>query len=443
MDISLTGFYQISIALSEHYDSMYYIDVESEMFMEFLPSKLFENVPHPKSGNKFFKFARQSAKKYVHSNDLEKVLQVYNKKKMREFLANKTFHSMLIRLVIDGRVIHVRHILIMCEDGQHILNCMENIEDEFQEKAEQQQHLLSAERMARRDELTGIKNKNAFREQAQIFDKKIGKNASSLKFGIVMCDVNNLKTINDTRGHSFGDEAIQKTSQMICEIFKHSPVFRIGGDEFLVLLTDSDYEHRDKLLDLLKEESYTNKTTRVGPVIACGLSVFEPEKDTCFLNVFNRADSLMYENKKELKSSTDMISKKPASKNTPITKERKRMLDGLFETYLTIAGDGYVFLNDMKHDFSRWAISLVDDFGLKDEYMYAAEETWEKLIHPEDLPAFQEFIQKVFSDSSEVHPLSYRVQKRDGNYILVTFRGFVLNDANNTPDYFGGIIVPK
>lgn len=45
MDISLTGFYQISIALGEHYDSMYYIDVESEMYMEFLPSKLFLNVP--------------------------------------------------------------------------------------------------------------------------------------------------------------------------------------------------------------------------------------------------------------------------------------------------------------------------------------------------------------------------------------------------------------
>lgn len=446
MDISLTGFYQISIALGEHYDSMYYIDVESEMYMEFLPSKLFLNVPHPKSGNKFFKFARQSAKKYVHPNDLNKVLQFYNKKKMLEFIANKTSQSMLIRLVIDERIIHVRHILIVCEDGQHILQCMENIEDEFQEKAEQQ-HLLSAERMARRDELTGIKNKNAFREQAQIYDKKIEKNPASMKFGIVMCDVNNLKIINDTRGHSFGDEAIQKASQMICEVFKYSPVFRIGGDEFLVLLTDNDYEHRDELLDLQKEESYTNKTTRVGPDIACGLSVFDPEKDTCFSSVFNRADSLMYENKKELKSSAEIISKKTflktTSKNNPITKERKRMLDGLFETYLTIAGDGYVFLNDMKYDFSRWAISLVDDFGLKDEYMYAAEKIWKKLIHPEDLPAFQEFIQGLFSEHSEVHPVSYRVRKRDGSYVLVTFRGFLLNDADNTPKYFGGIIVPK
>ena len=89
MDISLTGFYQISIALGEHYDSMYYIDVESEMYMEFLPSKLFLNVPHPKSGNKFFKFARQSAKKYVHPNDLNKVLQFYNKKRCWNLLQTK------------------------------------------------------------------------------------------------------------------------------------------------------------------------------------------------------------------------------------------------------------------------------------------------------------------------------------------------------------------
>ena len=53
MDVDLTGFYQISIALSEHYDSIYYVDVESENFMEFLPSKLFETIPHPKIGNDF------------------------------------------------------------------------------------------------------------------------------------------------------------------------------------------------------------------------------------------------------------------------------------------------------------------------------------------------------------------------------------------------------
>ncbi|MEE1212167.1 MAG: diguanylate cyclase [Treponema sp.] len=442
MDIDVTGFYQISIALSDYYDCMYYIDVESELFMEFLPSRLFKDIPHQKSGNRFIKFARTTARKYVHPNDLKKIISIYDKKKLQELISNGTPYSVPIRLVLNDKIIHTRHVIIICEDKKHILSCIVNIENEVQEKAEQKHHLMSAERMARRDELTGIKNKNAFTEQSQIIDKKIRKNPSSWEFGVVMCDVNNLKTINDTRGHSFGDEAIQKASQMICEIFKHSPVFRIGGDEFIVLLKDSDYEHREKLLALLREESITNKKTRVGPVVASGLAVYEPGRDKEFSDVFNRADSLMYENKMELKTITEII-QKTAVKNNPITKERKRMLDGLFESYLTIAGDGYVFLNDMKHDFSRWAISLVDDFGLKSEYMYAADKIWEKFIHPDDLPEFRNVMKKILVDHFEVNPVSYRVRKPDGTYILVTFRGFVITDINNTPDYFGGIIVPK
>lgn len=442
MDIDVTGFYQISIALSDYYDCMYYIDVESELFMEFLPSRLFKDIPHQKSGNRFIKFARTTALKYVHPNDLKKIISIYDKKKLQELISNGTPYSVPIRLVLNDKIIHTRHVIIICEDKKHLLSCIVNIENEVQEKAEQKHHLMSAERMARRDELTGIKNKNAFTEQSQIIDKKIRKNPSSWEFGVVMCDVNNLKTINDTRGHSFGDEAIQKASQMICEIFKHSPVFRIGGDEFIVLLKDNDYKNREELLALLREESITNKKTRVGPVVASGLAVYEPGRDKEFSDVFNRADSLMYENKMELKTITEII-QKTAVKNNPITKERKRMLDGLFESYLTIAGDGYVFLNDMKHDFSRWAISLVDDFGLKSEYMYAADKIWEKFIHPDDLPEFRNVMKKILVDHFEVNPVSYRVRKPDGTYILVTFRGFVITDINNTPDYFGGIIVPK
>lgn len=442
MDIDVTGFYQISIALSDYYDCMYYVDIESELFMEFLPSRLFKDIPHQKSGNRFIKFARTTARKYVHPNDLKKIISIYDKKKLQELISSGTPYSVPIRLVLNDKIIHTRHVIIICEDKKHILSCIVNIENEVQEKAEQKHHLMSAERMARRDELTGIKNKNAFTEQSQIIDKKIRKNPSSWEFGVVMCDVNNLKTINDTRGHSFGDEAIQKASQMICEIFKHSPVFRIGGDEFIVLLKDNDYKNREELLALLREESITNKKTRVGPVVASGLAVYEPGRDKEFSDVFNRADSLMYENKMELKTITEII-QKTAVKNNPITKERKRMLDGLFESYLTIAGDGYVFLNDMKHDFSRWAISLVDDFGLKSEYMYAADKIWEKFIHPDDLPEFRNVMKKILVDHFEVNPVSYRVRKPDGTYILVTFRGFVITDINNTPDYFGGIIVPK
>ena len=98
--------------------------------------------------------------------------------------------------------------------------------------------------------------------------------------------MNDLKLMNDTRGHSFGDEAIQRTSRLICGIFKRSPVFRIGGDEFAVLLTDSDYDNRDNLLSKFREESQYNKRTRSGPEVASGIAVFNPETDKDFSTVF-------------------------------------------------------------------------------------------------------------------------------------------------------------
>ena len=54
-------------------------------------------------------------------------------------------------------------------------------------------------------------------------------------------DLNNLKTINDTYGHDKGNIAIMKLANMICEVFSKSPVFRIGGDEFAVILFKKDY----------------------------------------------------------------------------------------------------------------------------------------------------------------------------------------------------------
>ena len=338
----------------------------------------------------------------------------------------------------------MRHIDIMCEDKKHFLFCMENIDDEFREAEEQKENLRYAERMARFDELTGVKNQKAFTEETRIIDEKIKSNMEAPIFGVVMSDVNDLKRINDTRGHSFGDEAIQRTSRMICEVYKHSPVFRIGGDEFAVILTGSDFTQREALIQRLKEESLANKRSRSGPTVACGMAVYDPDSDNEFSNVFERADSLMYENKKELKAGNAVEGFRQMKEiDEPVSDERKRLLDGLFGALLTVAGGGYVYLNDMKHDYSRWALSLIDDFGLKSEYMYHADNIWLDYIHPEDITVYKEAVEAVLRGDAEVRPICYRARKKDGTYVLLATRGFVLSDKEGNPEYFGGIIIPQ
>ncbi|MBQ9626869.1 MAG: diguanylate cyclase, partial [Treponema sp.] len=318
------------------------------------------------------------------------------------------------------------------------------INDEVREKEEQAKNLLSAERMARRDELTGIKNKNAFAEYSQALDGKIRAGAHDYKFAVLMCDLNDLKMLNDTRGHSFGDEALQRASGMICDVFKHSPVFRIGGDEFVAVLADYDYERREQFVKELREKSEKNGRFKSGPELAVGLAVYDPYKDNSFSDVFERADRDMYENKNLVKSRKGVEKlKSQHGSDVESPEERKRMLDSLFGALHTVAGGGYIYLCDMRYDYSRWALSLIDDFGLKSEYMYHADKIWEGYVHPDDLQAYREAIETTFHGSGSVIPLVYRIKKPDGSYVALSTRGFIMTGSDGIPDYFGGIMLPK
>ncbi|MBQ9321471.1 MAG: GGDEF domain-containing protein [Eubacterium sp.] len=153
---------------------------------------------------------------------------------------------------------------------------------------------------AGRDPLTGVKSKLAYAEREDLIDGRITAGEMEA-FSIVVCDVNGLKQINDTLGHKAGDAYIQKASSMICELYQHSPVFRVGGDEFVVLLTGRDYEKRDQILAELNARVENN--VRNGEVvISAGMSDYREAADQKIHQVFERADALMYLRKKELKA---------------------------------------------------------------------------------------------------------------------------------------------
>ena len=82
--------------------------------------------------------------------------------------------------------------------------------------------------------------------------------------------------------------------------FKQSNIYRVGGDEFVIIIRDSDYFKRDYLYEQLQRENLKNmKQQHV--VLACGMSDFDPEKDKTVSSIFVRADDKMYANKRELK----------------------------------------------------------------------------------------------------------------------------------------------
>ncbi|MBR6351845.1 MAG: amino acid permease, partial [Firmicutes bacterium] len=149
------------------------------------------------------------------------------------------------------------------------------------------------------DPLTGVKSKHAFLLRQKELNDSIAAGVAE-KFAVVVCDVNGLKVINDTLGHKAGDEYIISACKMICDIFQHSPVYRTGGDEFVVILHDRDYLIRKELVLALHDRSVEHISTNE-VVISGGLSDYKPGQDTSFHDPFERADALMYEEKKLLK----------------------------------------------------------------------------------------------------------------------------------------------
>ena len=156
-----------------------------------------------------------------------------------------------------------------------------------------------ARAVAYTDPLTGVKSKHAYAEQENAMDAAITGGEAG-KFGVIVCDVNGLKKINDTLGHKAGDEYIRAACNMLCDYFKHSPVYRVGGDEFVVLLRGQDYDARHEIMaDINRQIEANIGSDRVAASL--GLTEFDSAVDASFHEVFKRADALMYERKMQLK----------------------------------------------------------------------------------------------------------------------------------------------
>lgn len=175
-----------------------------------------------------------------------------------------------------------------------------------------QEHLKQMRGLAFRDSLTGVRNKTAYDDYINDFEEKITKGEIN-KYGIAILDTNCLKEINDHFGHENGNVYLINCCKLICQIFSHSPVFRIGGDEFAIILLNKDLEHRIQLLEALRQGmtetmNATNPWERLS--IACGIAVCDDSKKQTITEIFNRADNEMYKDKTTSKNITAALKEK-------------------------------------------------------------------------------------------------------------------------------------
>lgn len=291
-------------ALTGNFICVYVVDPETDNYREFSATDDYvESFAQAKDGTDFFTTVREVASTFNHPDDLELFYSAFTKENIMAEIERSGFFTLGYRLMMEGEPIHVQMKAAMVEEkeGPRLIVGLNDIDVQVRQEEEYGKRLAQAQAQANIDALTGVKNKHAYLEAEERMDRQIAEHRQP-PFAITLFDVNDLKKINDASGHQAGDQYLRDACKVICDIFKHSPVFRVGGDEFAVISQGDDYERIEELLGKVGDYNVgASRTDRVA--IACGMARFQ--NDACMSAVFDRADKNMYENKGKLKTQSN------------------------------------------------------------------------------------------------------------------------------------------
>lgn len=162
------------------------------------------------------------------------------------------------------------------------------------------------------DKLTGVKNNTAYLHEISMIQIEMENGGKD--FALFIIDVNGLKFINDTYGHDYGNKLIVDVSKALVEVFGHENCYRIGGDEFAVIIRNSNRfkcsERKQEFINRLGQNE-----DEISPSAAVGYSFHDKDTDECWETVFKRADQEMYKEKQEMKARKESSFLKLKSRN--------------------------------------------------------------------------------------------------------------------------------
>ena len=291
----------IALALSRNYFSIYYVNTVTDRYEQYNLDEKTQKLEKIDEGDDFFSDSMDNSKKYIYKEDLDKFQYAINKENLINELTKGNALNLTYRQLINGIPTYVSLKAInLFNDINHIVLAVCNIDEQKRKENEFNQRFEQERVFARTDALTETYNRNYFIEVEDDVNSKI-KNKTIKEFSVIVCDINDLKTVNDTYGHNVGDQFIKDAASMLKDAFKESLLFRVGGDEFVIIASGNDYKHRVLNLTKLQKANATNKTNKK-VIVACGMSDFDLSTDETLDDILKRADFLMYENKKKLKA---------------------------------------------------------------------------------------------------------------------------------------------
>lgn len=155
------------------------------------------------------------------------------------------------------------------------------------------------------DTLTSLQNRTAYYEYNDVLNKKV--DAGHADFSILMIDINYLKRVNDTYGHEQGNLYLQGAAKLIKKVFGNEHLYRIGGDEFVVILEGKAQDDAEQQIRTFKEEiARLQADDSLQPwekiSAAAGIAKYEKGRDASTEEVLRRADEAMYREKIAMKA---------------------------------------------------------------------------------------------------------------------------------------------
>ena len=287
-------------ALAGDFLGLYSVVPETGHYHEYSATSSYKDLSSPREGADFFVDSREQVRKVIYPEDQNRLLEVLTKEDMMEEIYRHGIFSVGYRLMLRGtpRYVQLRAAIVEEKEGPRLIVGIIDIDAQVRQEEEYKRRLERAQQEANLDALTGVKNRHAYLEAEERLDNKIAEHRIS-PFAIAILDVNDLKRVNDTAGHKAGDKYLRDACRIICGIFKRSPIFRIGGDEFVAVIQGADYECIEELTGRMKDHN-TKAIKTDGIVIACGVSVYDGDPNVA--QVFERADQNMYDNKSSLKA---------------------------------------------------------------------------------------------------------------------------------------------
>ncbi len=272
------------------------------------------------------------------------------------------------------------------------------------------------EKIAYSDGLTGIGNRVLFRRSLSEYENKCN-------MACVVADVNNLKVCNDRYGHQEGDKIIIDAAECVSKAFESiGKCYRIGGDEFCVLIPDVQ---KNQLIVALQEmekliaEKNNHRIMKLS--IAVGYAIKENEQET-IEQLFNRSDEMMYDIKNEMKNKFPVYCEERIKNYLSVLK------------ILSKSTDDYLFLMDIAKD-ENWFFGDIDKkYAIRDKGK-PTNTTQElvDIIHPADREMLVKDLQEVTSGKKKKHDMDYRWINRKGETVWISCRATAVNDDKGKP----------